>query len=60
MEAGKFLERTSDVFKKWSSAAKKEIIKEQQHVVELKRKVGKLTYKVDCPKNSFFGISGFY
>ena len=45
-----FLERTSDVFKKGPSAAEKKLKKGQQHVAELERKVGQLTYEVDWLK----------
>lgn len=45
-----FLERAPDVFKKGPSAAEKELKKEQQHVAELERKVGQLTYEVDWLK----------
>ena len=44
------LERAPDVFKKGPSAAEKELKKEQQHVAELERKVGQLTYEVDWLK----------
>ena len=48
-----FVERASEVFKKGSSEAEKELEKEQRHVAELERKVGQLTYKVDWLKNSY-------
>lgn len=47
-----FIERASDVFKKWHSEAEKELKKEQQHVAELERKVGQLTYEVDWLKKN--------
>ena len=45
-----FTERASDVFMKGPSEAEKELKKEQQHVAELERKVGQLTYEVDWLK----------
>jgi uncharacterized protein YoxC len=38
------------MFKKGPSEAEKELKKEQQHVAELERKVGQLTYEVDWLK----------
>ncbi len=45
-----FLERVSDVFKRKSSEAEKELEQERQHVANLERKVGQLTYEVDWLK----------
>jgi RNA polymerase sigma factor (sigma-70 family) len=40
------------MFKKGPSEAEKELKKEQQHVAELERKVGQLTYEVDWLKKN--------
>jgi len=45
-----FLERASDVFKKGPTDAEKQLEEERQHVAELERKVGQLTYEVDWLK----------
>jgi putative transposase len=45
-----FLERASDVFKKGPSEADKLLEEERQHVADLERKVGQLTYEVDWLK----------
>jgi len=45
-----FLERASDVFKKKPSEAEQELEQERQHVADLERKVGQLTYEVDWLK----------
>ncbi len=45
-----FLERASDVFKKGPSEAEKLLEEERQHVADLERKVGQLTYEVDWMK----------
>ena len=42
-----FLERAPEVFKKGPSEAEKELEQSKQHVAELERKVGQLTYEVD-------------
>ena len=47
---GEFLERASDVFKRKPSEAEKELEQEHQHVADLERKVGQLTYEVDWLK----------
>ena len=47
-----FLERASDVFKKGPSEADKLLEEERQHVADLERKVGQLTYEVDWLKKS--------
>jgi len=44
------LERASEVFKKGPTEAEKELGKSQQHVSDLERKVGQLTYEVDWLK----------
>lgn len=41
-----FLERASEVFKKGPSEAEKELEKSKEHIAELERKVGQLTYEV--------------
>ena len=45
-----FVNRAPEVFKKGPSEAEKELEKEQQHVANLERKVGQLTYEVDWLK----------
>ena len=45
-----FLGRASDVFKKGTTEAEKELEEERRHVAELERKVGQLTYEVDWLK----------
>ena len=42
-----FLERASEVFKKGPSKAEKELEQSKEHISELERKVGQLTYEVD-------------
>ena len=41
------MERASEVFKKGPSDAEKELEQSKEHVAELERKVGQLTYEVD-------------
>lgn len=50
-----FLERASDVFKRKPSEAEKELEQERQHVADLERKVGQLTYEVDWLKKKRSG-----
>lgn len=45
-----FLERASEVFKKGPSEAEKDLESSKEHVSELERKVGQLTYEVDWLK----------
>lgn len=45
-----FLERASEVFKKGPSEAEKELEERKEHISELERKVGQLTYEVDWLK----------
>ena len=52
-----FVKRAAEVFKKGPSEAEKELAKEQQHVSELERKVGQLTYEVDWLKKKSDEIS---
>ncbi len=52
-----FVKRAAEVFKKGPSEAEKELTKEQQHVAELERKVGQLTYEVDWLKKKSDEIS---
>ncbi|MCI3922720.1 IS3 family transposase [Paenibacillus sp. TRM 82003] len=47
-----FLERASDVFKKGPSEADKELENSKEHIAELERKVGQLTYEVDWLKKN--------
>ena len=45
-----FLERAAEAFKKGPSAAEKELGQSEEHIAELERKVGHLTYEVDWLK----------
>ena len=45
-----FLERASEVFKKGPSEAEKELTNSKEHIAELERKVGQLSYEVDWLK----------
>jgi len=45
-----FLERASEVFKKGPSEAEKDLESSKDHISELERKVGQLTYEVDWLK----------
>lgn len=47
-----FLERASEVFKKGPSASEKELEQSKEHIAELERKVGQLTYEVDWLKKN--------
>lgn len=47
-----FLERAAEVFKKGPSAAEKELGQSKEHIAELERKVGQLTYEVDWLKKN--------
>ncbi len=47
-----FLQRASDVFKKGPTEAEKELEQSKEHVEDLKRKVGQLTYEVDWLKKN--------
>jgi putative transposase len=47
-----FLERASEVFKKGPSKAEKELEQSKEHISELERKVGQLTYEVDWLKKN--------
>ncbi|GIQ71563.1 hypothetical protein XYCOK13_43870 [Xylanibacillus composti] len=49
-----FLERASDVFKKGPSQSEKELEQSQEHIAELERKVGQLTYEVDWLKKKIY------
>lgn len=53
-----FLERATDVFKKGSSAAEKELEEKEDHIANLERKVGQLTYEVDWLKKKSREILG--
>lgn len=53
-----FLERASQVFKKGPSESEKELEQSQEHIAELKRKVGQLTYEVDWLKKKSAQILG--
>lgn len=53
-----FLERASDVFKKGASEAEKELENSKEHIAELERKVGQLTYEVDWLKKKSTEILG--
>ena len=45
-----FLERAPEVFKRGLSDSEKELRAEKEHVAQLERKVGQLTYEVDWLK----------
>lgn len=47
-----FLERASEVFRKGPSASEKELEQSKEHIAELERKVGQLTYEVDWLKKN--------
>lgn len=53
-----FLERASDVFKKGPSETDKELENSKEHIAELERKVGQLTYEVDWLKKKSTEILG--
>ena len=47
-----FVERASEVFKKGPSDAEKELDHKKEHIADLERKVGQLTYEVDWLKKN--------
>jgi transposase len=53
-----FLERASEVFKKGPSESEKELEESKEHIAELERKVGQLTYEVDWLKKKSEAIIG--
>ena len=53
-----FLERASEAFKKGPSKAEKELEQSKEHIAELERKVGQLTYEVDWLKKKSTQILG--
>lgn len=53
-----FLERASDVFKKGPTKAEKELEQSKEHIADLERKVGQLTYEVDWLKKKSDEILG--
>ena len=53
-----FLERASEVFKKGPSESEKELEQSIEHIAELERKVGQLTYEVDWLKKKSDEILG--
>lgn len=53
-----FLDRASDVFKKGTSDAKKELEEKEAHIADLERKVGQLTYEVDWLKKKSTELLG--
>jgi transposase-like protein len=53
-----FLERASEIFKKGPSEAEKELEHSKEHIAELERKVGQLTYEVDWLKKKSTQILG--
>lgn len=53
-----FLERASEVFKKGPSDAEKELNEKEEHIANLERKVGQLTYEVDWLKKKSEEILG--
>lgn len=53
-----FLERASEVFKKGPTEAEKELEQSKEHIADLERKVGQLTYEVDWLKKKSTEILG--
>lgn len=53
-----FLERASEAFKKGSSEAEKELEESKEHIAELERKIGQLTYEVDWMKKKSAQLLG--
>jgi putative transposase len=53
-----FLEKASEVFKKGPSDAEKELQEKNDHIAQLERKVGQLTYEVDWLKKKSDEILG--
>ena len=53
-----FMERASEVFKKGPSESEKELDQSKEHIAELERKVGQLTYEVDWLKKKSTEILG--
>lgn len=53
-----FLERAPEVFKKGPSAAEKELESKEEHIADLERKIGQLTYEVDWMKKKSADILG--
>ena len=53
-----FLERAPDVFKKGPSDKEKALALSEEHIAELERKVGQLTYEVDWMKKKSKAILG--
>ena len=53
-----FLERAPELFKKGPSDAEKELDHKEEHIAQLERKVGQLTYEVDWLKKKSEEILG--
>ena len=56
-----FLERSPEIFKRGLSDSEKELRAEKQHIAQLERKVGQLTYEVDWLKKKsmeLYGLKG--
>ena len=53
-----FMERAPEIFKKEPSDAEKALSSSQEHIAELERKVGQLTYEVDWMKKKSTTILG--
>lgn len=53
-----FLERASGVFQKGPSESEKELEQSKEHIAELERKVGQLSYEVDWLKKKSRQILG--
>ncbi|WP_213414246.1 transposase [Xylanibacillus composti] len=53
-----FMGRASEVFKKGPSESEKELEQSKEHIAELERKVGQLTYEVDWLKKKSTEILG--
>ena len=53
-----FLEKSADVFRKGESAAEKELEGKNNHIANLERKVGQLSYEIDWLKKKSDEILG--
>lgn len=53
-----FLERAAEAFKKGPSEAEKELEESKEHIAELERKIGQLTYEVDWMKKKSAQLLG--
>lgn len=53
-----FLEKAPEIFKRGKTDAEKELRQEQEHVAQLERKVGQLSYEVDWLKKKSEQVFG--